>query len=109
MVDLQLSLLICCMKGVLEVASDSLLAELFLNSVDNRHDSLDVAVENIADLQALKRNLAIVFWLAIVGEDNAQALICDIVDDGGEVLVRGDVRGARVARAHICQTRVQLG
>ena len=88
MVDLQLSLLICCMKGVLEVASDSLLAELFLDSVDNRHDSLDVAVENIADLQALKRNLAIVFWLAIVGEHNAQALICDIVDDGGEVLVR---------------------
>lgn len=50
MVDLQLSLLICSMKGVLEVASDSLLAELFLDTVNNRHDSLDVTIENVADL-----------------------------------------------------------
>ena len=50
MVDLQLSLFICCMKGVLEVAGDSFLAELFLDTVNNRHDSLDVAIENVADL-----------------------------------------------------------
>ena len=50
MVDLQLSLFICSMKGVLEVACDSLLAKLFLDTVDNRHDSLDVTIKNIADL-----------------------------------------------------------
>ena len=50
MVDLQLSLFICCMKGVLEVAGDSFLAELFFDTVNDRHDSLDVAIENVTDL-----------------------------------------------------------
>ena len=68
-VDLQLPLLVGCMQGVLEVARDPLFAELLLDAVDDSHDPFDVSIENVADLQALKRDLTVVFWLSILGEN----------------------------------------
>jgi hypothetical protein len=71
------------MQSVLKIAGDAFLAELLFDTVNNGHDSLDVAIENVADLQRLERNLTIVFGFSIVWEDNTQALVCNIVDYWG--------------------------
>ena len=63
-VYLQPSFLICVLQCVLEVACNALLAKFFLNSVDDRHDTLNVPVKDVTNLQALERDLAI--FLVIV-------------------------------------------
>ena len=59
MINLQLALLIGVMQRTLEIFSDLVLAELLLNSIDDRLDSLDVPIKNVTLLQTLKSDLTL--------------------------------------------------
>ena len=100
-IDLQLPLLVGSLKSVLELTCNPLLAKLLFHSVDDRHDTLDVTIEDIADLQALERDLTIILFWALVRRDDRETSIGHIGNDRGEVLVRGDVGRPRVPRAHV--------
>lgn len=60
MINLKPALLVGRLQGVLEIVCYALFAELFLHTINDAHDPLDVSVENITDLQALESDLAIV-------------------------------------------------
>ena len=58
-VNLQHSALVCVLESTLKVFGNLLLTELFLDAIDNCHDSLYVSVKDISFLQALESNLAL--------------------------------------------------
>lgn len=58
-VNLQHARLVSSLQRVLKVLGDLFLAELLFHAVDDGHDALDVFVEDVAFLQALERNHAL--------------------------------------------------
>ena len=81
MVNLQLAFLVCCLKSILELSGYPFLAKLLFDAVDDGHDSLNVSVENVANLEALESYLAIVLLGTLVRRDDRQASFSHIVDD----------------------------
>lgn len=73
-VHLQHAPLVSVLKRTLEVFCYLLLPELLLNSVDDGHDPLDVAIKDVTLLQTLERDLTLLSALlpvcpVVVGED----------------------------------------
>ena len=107
-VNFQHSALVSRMKRVLEVFSDLFLVELLLNTVDNRHDSFDVLVKNVALLKTLKSNLTLLVWNSFLGFDNWQALISDVVHHRRRSFIRRNIGRLGLPRANLGQVRVYM-
>ena len=59
-VDLQPALLVRLVQGTLEVLRDFIFVKLLLNTVDDRHDPLDILVKDVTLLQTLESYLTLV-------------------------------------------------
>ena len=109
MINLQLTSLVRIIEGTLEVSGNLLLSKLLFNATDNRHDSLDVLVEDVSLLQTLERYLTVlctsfVLFCCI----HRQSLVSDIIHNGRRSLIRRDVSCPRLATLDVEQLRIEV-
>ena len=78
MVHLKFSLLVSCLEGALELPGNPLFTKLLLNTIDDGHDALDVTVEDIADLQTLECDLAVVLFGTFVRRHHGKATVGNV-------------------------------
>ena len=89
-VNLEDSTFVGTFQRALEVFGDHLLTKLLLDTVDDGHDTLDVTIKNVAFLETLECNLALVLAVSpfpIFRGHDGEAFLGDVVHDRGRPLV----------------------
>ena len=88
-IDLEHATLISVLQRILEVLGDLFLAKLPFNAIDDGHDALNILIKDVALLQALERDLTLL-WAAstilVAGED-VETFVRYVIHDRRRALI----------------------
>jgi len=88
-IDLKRSTSVSALQSILEVFCDLLLAELLLDTINDGHDALNIAVKDVTFLKTLKGNLTLFNPFSTIGKGDRETLLCDVVhNDRAHTFVR---------------------